>query len=263
MNDQRARCALPRGFLILVGPAAVIGHPLALKEARLILGGIVRIVDQNYRDLALHVDPGIVIPAQFGRNDTVADEDQRRVLQFGFRRDPVRSGDEILAKVKMHRLAHHVDMQSVRILRFDLNRRHVLHPAALVARLQPGSLEAFDDEGDRLVLTSRGRPAPFIGIGRQLLGHRLQRFGRDHRRGDLRERDRPALCAAGRNPGGQRHSGAQRDNRNECGASELHRAIPLCWRSDSALSGKAPAAAQEQRDEQLDCGSAKRHRKTR
>ena len=32
VNDEHAQCASPRGLFVLVGPAAVIGHRLALEK---------------------------------------------------------------------------------------------------------------------------------------------------------------------------------------------------------------------------------------
>ena len=91
VDDDRRRRALARGLLELVGPAAVVGHRLAA-EQRLVAGDEARVVDQDQRRLAVHVDAGVVVPAVFGRVDAVADEhdlaarDRRRGCT---RREPI------------------------------------------------------------------------------------------------------------------------------------------------------------------------------
>ena len=69
MDDQRADGAAPGGFLELVGPAAVIGHPAAeLAGDRLAWGGLeIGIVDQEDGDLAVQIDAFVIVPAAFGR----------------------------------------------------------------------------------------------------------------------------------------------------------------------------------------------------
>src|SRR5690606_18924484 len=66
VDDQHGGGTLPRGFLIFVGPAAVIGHCAAVEFALGFLGLPVGIVDEDDDRLALHVEPGIVVPALFG-----------------------------------------------------------------------------------------------------------------------------------------------------------------------------------------------------
>ena len=77
MHHQHAECALARAFFVLVGPAAVVGHALAIEGA---LAGLeIRVVDQHHGDLALEVDTLEVVPVALRRLDAVADEHQRRV----------------------------------------------------------------------------------------------------------------------------------------------------------------------------------------
>ena len=78
--------ALPRGFLVLVGPAAVIGHRPAVERALEARWLVVGIVDQDDRGLPAHVDAGIVVPAVLGRVDAVADEHQLAVVEVDVRR---------------------------------------------------------------------------------------------------------------------------------------------------------------------------------
>ena len=76
VDDDGAGRALPRGALVLVGPAAVVEPALAGEE------GVVpvRIVVEHEQDLALEIDPLEVVPAVLRRLDAVADEDHLGVL---------------------------------------------------------------------------------------------------------------------------------------------------------------------------------------
>ena len=219
MHDQRACRALPRRFLELIRPAAVIGHPLALERAALVLGVIVRIVDQDDRDLPLHVDPGIVVPAEFRGIDPVTDKDQRRIGQAGFRHGAVRTGHVIVAIGKAQRLSADLDRQRRIVRPGDFQRRHFLGPAALVARLQASLGKALDDIGDRLVLTRRGRGAAFVSVGRQFARDRIERFDRDLRRGHRRNGKGHVLGRAGRNGGSGQGSGKGGDRDKRLGGA--------------------------------------------
>ena len=75
MDDQHARGAAPRGFLIFVGPAAVIGHRLAAEIAFPALE--IGVVDEHDEHLALDVVALEIVPVALGRGHAVADEDQR------------------------------------------------------------------------------------------------------------------------------------------------------------------------------------------
>src|SRR5690606_22998222 len=57
----------------------------------------------------------------------------------------------------------------------NLDQRHVLEPAAVVARLQPGALELLDQVGERLLLARRPRRAPLELVERERAGDLLQR----------------------------------------------------------------------------------------
>ena len=50
-------------------------------------------------------------------------------------------------------------------LRGDLDQRHVLEPAAVVARLEAGLLESLGEVGDRLLLARRARRAALEVVG--------------------------------------------------------------------------------------------------
>ncbi len=80
VHDQDAGRAAARTLLELVGPAAVVGHRLAVErlliELRWIGGvGHLRVVDQHDDRLALDVDVLEVVPVEFGSGDAVAGED--------------------------------------------------------------------------------------------------------------------------------------------------------------------------------------------
>src|SRR3546814_10306880 len=77
MDHQHAGRALARGFLVLVGPATVVGHGLAAEVA--FAGLVVGVVDQHQRALALQVDALEVVPAALGRGYAVAYEHDRRI----------------------------------------------------------------------------------------------------------------------------------------------------------------------------------------
>src|SRR3546814_3765776 len=83
VDDQRRDGAAARGFLELVGPAAIIGHrpPAELPERILTLRrDEIGVVDQKDRDLALHILPLDIVPAAFGRSEAVA-EDRKSTRQ--------------------------------------------------------------------------------------------------------------------------------------------------------------------------------------
>ena len=66
VDDEGGGGALPRRFLIFVGPAAVIGHRPAVERPLQALGLPIGIVDEDDHRLAAHVDTGIVVPARSG-----------------------------------------------------------------------------------------------------------------------------------------------------------------------------------------------------
>ena len=85
VDDEDRRRALARSLLELVGPAAVVGHRVALERLRVELGrvggiGNGRIVDEDEDRLALDVDVLEVVPVELGRLDAVAGEHHVGVL---------------------------------------------------------------------------------------------------------------------------------------------------------------------------------------
>jgi len=79
VHDQDAGRALARGLLVLVGPAAVVGHCFAAEVADAALE--IRIVDQHDHDLAVQVDALEVIPLAFRSFHAITAEHQRQVRQ--------------------------------------------------------------------------------------------------------------------------------------------------------------------------------------
>ena len=67
-----ALAPMPRGLLVLVGPAAVVGERAAAEEFR-IVGR--RLIGEQHQHFALHVDALEIVPVKFRRDDAVADED--------------------------------------------------------------------------------------------------------------------------------------------------------------------------------------------
>ena len=79
MNEQDTGGPFFLPDLVLVRPAAVVGHRLAaerLRVERVGIGGVGnrRIVDEHHERLAPHVDVLVVVPAVLGCLDAVADE---------------------------------------------------------------------------------------------------------------------------------------------------------------------------------------------
>ena len=250
MHDQRTRRALPGGFLILVGPAAIPGHPAAFEQAVFIGLRIVRIVDEDDRDLPLHVDAGIVVPAEFRGVDAIADEHQFGIADVGLRRDAVTARDEILARREQHRFLAAGDGQARTVLPGDFHRRHVLRPAAVVAGLEASGLELLDQVGNRLVLTRRAGRAAFKGVGRQRADHFLQRLFRYRHRRDIG--DRRGLGEGG-GGNGQRGCGQQ-------GQAKLHKVTAPTGATVARRLAGPRGPRKRAYDERLDCPTINGHR---
>ncbi len=183
VDDQHRRGALPRGFLIFVRPAAVIGHRAAVEFALGFLGLPVGIVDEDDDGLPLHIEPGIVVPALFGGVDAVTDEDDVAVLDRGLRLHAIAECDIVLRILRGDRRLAAGEAQRGCVLRGDLDQRHVLRPLAVVPGLQPRFLIFLDDIGDGLFLARGAGRAALISVRRQFLGHLLKR--RERQFGDF------------------------------------------------------------------------------
>jgi hypothetical protein len=176
MDDDRGGGALARGFLELVGPAAIIGHRTTAEIAGERHGLPVGIVDQDDDRLPLHVEPGIVVPAALGRIDAVPDEHDLAVLHLGLGHDLIGRDDHVGAIGEADRGLAPGEAERRHVLAGDLDQRHVLEPVAIVAGLEARRLEALDDIGSGLVFGGRRRRATLEIVGRQRLRHILQRL---------------------------------------------------------------------------------------
>ena len=197
VDDQHAGGALAGGFLVLVGPAAIIGHGLAAEVAD--PGLEVRIVDQHDQDLALQVHALEVVPVPLGGLDAIADEDDRSVLdRHGVDIGHGGADRDLVALRPGFLLAADRDAGAHRAFDLELAQRHVLGPDALAVLpdvaggRQADRLHLADDVADRLGLAGRGGAAPLEGVrgqdldmGRQPGGVDLGRVG-----GSLRETGR-------------------------------------------------------------------------
>src|SRR5262249_31539153 len=101
VNDDRSRRSFLRSDLVFVSPAAVIGHRSALElllvELVRIYGvGDRRVVDEHDDRLAFDVHAFKIVPAVFGSDDAVTNEDHVRILDPGLRREPRRARQIIL-----------------------------------------------------------------------------------------------------------------------------------------------------------------------
>ncbi len=94
VDDEARLRSAPGGLLELVGPAAVVGERLAAEEFRVVRG---RLVGEEDDDLALHVHALVIVPAELGRGDAVADEDRLGVELFEFLLRLARAGEALLA----------------------------------------------------------------------------------------------------------------------------------------------------------------------
>ena len=213
VDDDRGGGALARGFLELVGPAAIIGHGAAVERTGQARRLIIRVIDQDQHRLALHVQAGIVVPALFRGVDAIADEHHRAVLDL----DPGLGGaigtDHHFRAIggSDGRLAAG-EAQRRDILGGDLDQRHVLEPAALVAGLESQLLELGGQQRQRLFLAHGAGRAAFIGVGRKLLHQPLHRVDRGGGvalggRGGQRDGGRQGGSGKGEN-GGDRRDGA-------------------------------------------------------
>ncbi len=159
VHDQHALRTAARGFFELVGPAAVVGHGLAIECARLV-GLEIGVVDQHHGDLAVQVDVLVIVPVALGGIDAVADEHQRGVLDRHRILRPQALQGHVLAIDQGALLALLAQLRTHRAIDLRTHHRHRLHPAAIhAAGLQAVLLELFDQVLDGALFTGRGRGA--------------------------------------------------------------------------------------------------------
>ncbi len=182
VDDQAARRAGGQGRLVLVAPAAVVGHRLAAEAAVVER----RIADEDHRDLALHVElgiSGVVVPLLLGRVDAVAEEDQLGVDELlGPGREA--AADPGLAEGHRHRLTLAATQLHPGRALVDRHAAHAdgLRPATIDARgLEADRLHGRDDVLDRLARTLAAREAPAEFVGREDPGLLAQELDAERR----------------------------------------------------------------------------------
>ena len=204
MTNEPGRAQL-RGDLVLVGPAAVVGHG---RPAEDVVEGWV--IDQEEQDLAAHVGVPEVVPVVLRRPRAVADEDELGVRHLDLVDDVLRRGDVVYGRLERPALAPRRHHQVVARQRRDADQRHVLHPRPVrVARRQAERGELLRQKGDRLRLAVRTRRAPLELVRGERLGRGEQRVGADARRDPRR---RPAGPRVVRQPAAARDGCRQRSH---------------------------------------------------
>ena len=194
VDDQRRHRATPRGLVIFVGPATVIGHAFAAEAPERIVARDrleIGIVDQEDRDLPLQVDTLEIIPLRLGRSHPVPHEHHRCARDV----DPrcCTDGGEVQVRRtdKPHALATGGDQFGGAFAQPRMDQRHLLHPrAAGSAGLQAKRLEALDEILDRFGLAWRAGVAALEGVGRQDFHRFGQLGGIGHDRGLRRTNQR-------------------------------------------------------------------------
>ena len=173
MHDQRADRALPRGFLELVGPAAVIGHrPVAeLAGGRLALLRVeVGVVDEEHHDLALEVHAFEIVPTPLRRVHAVTDEDHRGARDARGVVGAQGRDIDVLGDRHRHRPLGAREGQRLGCAQLGVQQRHFLHPLAVRSgRLKADILEPRDQIADGAFLTHGARRAPLERVGRERL----------------------------------------------------------------------------------------------
>ena len=175
VHDEDRGRALARSLFELVGPAAVVGHRVALERLRVELGrigriGHRRIVDEDEDRLALDVHVLEVVPVEFGRFDAIAGEHHVGVLDrravghvFGPRHDIVGPLERLLLRALRHR-------QRLGLGAGDADERNLLHVGAVrISRLQVQLLELILDVFDGELFAFRAGCAPFVFVRGQHL----------------------------------------------------------------------------------------------
>ncbi len=195
MDDEDTRGAERFGLLVLVGPAAVVGHVLAVEDAA---GEVPGLVDLDEQDFAREVEALDVVPIPLGRLDEITAIDDlarrlgRRVLALG-------PDDELVAE----------DGGDGDVRAADLERRRWVRPRALelerlpVARSE-GGLEAHRPE---IVLMIAGGELDALcphGPSLQLVAREIADVGRDLIDRDGLHPARRALAGPKRGQEGQR-----------------------------------------------------------
>src|SRR5574337_30986 len=186
VDHQQAERALAGGFLVLVGPAAVIGHRLAAEVA--VAGLEVGVVDQDHGDLAAQVDAFEVVPVALRRLDAVTDEDQWGIADT-HRSGAVHRGANGDLLALGQRLGLAAQLQTQRRLADDLGAQqgYGLCPQAgavpeVATGLQAGRLHLRHHVVDGFRFSRGGRATTLEGIRGKRLDYIRQMPGAESRR---------------------------------------------------------------------------------
>ena len=157
MDDDDSGGSLPGRFLVLVGPAAVVGHGVSV-EQRLILGGEAGVVHQDDDRAASHVDAFIVVPVVFRCDDAVSHEHQGRVRQSRPVDHPFRPAHEFGAESQLGRRTAASNRERRLVGDDGFHQRDVLKIAVAVAGLQAHLLERIGEvlDGEFFAVGGRG-----------------------------------------------------------------------------------------------------------
>ena len=131
MDENHAGRALARRFLVLVGPAAVVGEGLALEEFRIVR---IRLVHQHQQNLAANVNALVIVPAILRSFDAVTDVNDIGIhLRLGLLRPVV--GHIFVERLEIHgrALLRNQRKGGLRQGR-DAHQRNLLHVSSAVAR---------------------------------------------------------------------------------------------------------------------------------
>ncbi len=212
VDDEHRLGAAAGRFLVLVGPAAVVGERLAAEEFRIVRR---RLVGEDDDDFALHVDVLVIVPAELGGGDAVAEEDRLgvevlRLLRlagagefvFQLERGGLAALDE--GERRLGPGGHHHE-------RDGLEER-----AAVAGRLEPRLLELLRDVLDRQLLAAAADAAAL----------RVARWRGTSRRRECARWRSPAPRSAGRTGlRADRYSQGEQGN-EDCIAMAAYHEVP-------------------------------------
>ena len=135
VDDEQTGGAVAGGLLVLVAPAAVVRHRLALEHGG-VVARVAGVVDEHHHGLALHVEAGVVVPLVLGGRHAVAGKHQRRVFDVNHRLLLLGEEHEVVAVLQLHRCAVARHRGNRVGPARDFHQRHRLEIAAIRARPQ-------------------------------------------------------------------------------------------------------------------------------
>ena len=164
VNDEHAHSAAACGFFIFVGPATVVGEGFAREEFLVVRG---RLIDDDQSDFALEVNlfavcVGVVVPAVFGRMNSVANKNDWRI-DVRHRLAGLVFGDDVGAINEIDGLALHRHEEESRLVLDGVNsdKWYALEIGAVVTcGLDAGKSKLSGDVfGCEFAAASSGAPA--------------------------------------------------------------------------------------------------------